>query len=72
MLLFIILITIIIVLYNTYEYYKKQNKEMFKLLCYFKEPYYEQDDFNHSQPIFDYIDKNGFNKKIIYDKSKWL
>ena len=36
MLLFIILITIIIVLYNTYEYYKKQNKEMFKLLCYFK------------------------------------
>ena len=72
MLLFIICFILIFILYRAYEYYKKQNKEMFKLLLQFVKPYYETDDDKYSKPIIDYIDENGFTKKIIYDKSKWL
>ena len=71
MILFICIV-IIFILYRSYDYYKTQNKEMFKALCHFKDPYYQQDDYKYNNPIIEYIDKNGFNKKIIYDKSKWL
>ena len=71
MLLFICIV-VIFILYNAYDYYKTQNKEMFKVLINFVKPYYEEDDFKYSKPIINYIDKNGFNKKFIYDRSKWL
>jgi hypothetical protein len=72
MLLFIICFILIFILYRAYEYYKKQNKEMFKLLLQFVKPYYEQDDIKYSRPIIEYIDEKGFTQKIIYDKSKFL
>lgn len=67
-LILLLCIITIIILYRTYVYYKKQTREMFKALCNFKEPYYDEDDIKLARPIIDYIDENGFKQKIIYDK----
>jgi len=68
----LIFIIVIIILYKAYDYYKKQTREMFKALCSFRSSYCDKDDVKFAKPMINYIDENGFKKKIIYDKSKLL